>query len=102
MVRQVARCLVHESPGSRGEGANCWSGMMAGSTPIASRTLTLQVRPESFLDELRFASWARRELLHIEDMVDPAFGYAPWLREGRSRPGQPRPRPLSRALGRLD
>jgi hypothetical protein len=81
MVRQIARCLVHESPGSRGEGAELLVRHDGDLDPIASRTLTLQVRPESFLDELRFASWARRELLHIEDMVDPAFGYAPWLRE---------------------
>ncbi len=46
-----------------------------------SPTAVFRVRPVAFLEPGAFEPWLRRELLHIQDMVDPDFGYRPDLGE---------------------
>ncbi len=43
------------------------------------RVAVLRLRAEVFLDAERFYTLTRRELYHVSDMVDPAFGYEPDL-----------------------
>jgi hypothetical protein len=42
-------------------------------------TVMIRVRPETVCDPTRFLRLLRRELLHVADMIDPAFGYEPTL-----------------------
>jgi len=39
------------------------------------RTLLIQMRPERFSDAEATRRWLRHELAHLEDILDPAFGY---------------------------
>lgn len=82
LIHEVGRCLVHAAPRAKSEGADLLVKPEAGATVPETRTLTLQLCPETLLDPTRLSAWSRRELLHIQDMVDPAFGYAPWRPEG--------------------
>ena len=45
--------------------------------PGPSRHLLLRLRPESLIEGNGLVPFLRRELLHVRDMVDPAFGYDP-------------------------
>jgi hypothetical protein len=45
----------------------------------AGRTVLIRVRPASLLDSAMLLAHLRGELLHVADMVDPAFGYQPRL-----------------------
>jgi hypothetical protein len=47
----------------------------AGATP----TIVLRLRPPSLLDAEPLRTLLRRELLHVADMLDPAYGYRPEL-----------------------
>lgn len=82
LTREIGVALVHESPGSKSEGAELLVREDPELSVVDRRTLALQLRPETLLDEERLSAWGRRELLHISDMVDPAFGYARWSAEG--------------------
>lgn len=43
------------------------------------RNAVVAVRPERFESDGRLRGFMRRELMHLQDMVDPAFGYSPDL-----------------------
>jgi hypothetical protein len=43
--------------------------------PNARPTIVLRLRPQSLLDGDALRTLLRRELLHVADMLDPAFGY---------------------------
>ncbi|MFO0972101.1 MAG: hypothetical protein U1A27_01505 [Phycisphaerae bacterium] len=60
-------------------------------------TVALAVTAATLLDEAVFDYWARHELLHVEDLLDPEFGHDPRARL-RQRAGGDRPR--ARALRR--
>lgn len=45
------------------------------------RSAALRVRTDSFMNPDALRGWLRRELMHLQDMVDPAFGYTPSLGE---------------------
>lgn len=49
-------------------------------------TIVVRLRPQSFLDQGGLRTLLRRELLHVADMLDPAFGY---VRELPSLEGDP-------------
>lgn len=82
LTREIGVALVHPSPGSKSEGAELLLREDPELSVVDQRTLALQLRPETLLDAARLNAWGRRELLHISDMVDPAFGYARWSAEG--------------------
>jgi hypothetical protein len=41
----------------------------------AAPTIVVRLRPQSLLDPEGLRTLLRRELLHVADMLDPAFGY---------------------------
>jgi hypothetical protein len=67
------RCIVASAPAGAHEAADL---LVA---PPARPTVLLRVRPETVAAPARFLLLLRRELLHIADMLDPAFGYRPRL-----------------------
>lgn len=73
----VERCVVREAHRRRAEGAElCIQG--GGSERIPpSRTVVIQLCPESVAAPQRAGAHLRRELLHISDMLDGGFGYEP-------------------------
>jgi hypothetical protein len=50
----------------------------------------IRLRPERFTDEERLLQFLRRELLHVADMLDPRFGYAPRLPASGTGPAHER------------
>jgi hypothetical protein len=69
VLARVARCVVLKAGRSRDEGADLHESQ--GAMP----TLAVKLTPASLLDFDRAALLLRGELLHVEDMLDPAFGY---------------------------
>ncbi len=52
----------------------------------AAPTIVVQLRPPALLDAEALRTLLRRELLHVADMLDPAFGYARELAGGDRDP----------------
>ncbi len=73
----TSRCVVVLAPSRPEEGADLLVAADEGPAAPARRTLLLQLRPETLADPDRARRLLRRELLHVADMLDPAFGYAP-------------------------
>jgi len=46
-----------------------------GASAEAAPTIVVRLRPQSLLDAEALRTLLRRELLHVSDMLDPAFGY---------------------------
>src|SRR3990172_1346061 len=70
------RLLVDKALTRRHEGAELFVRGAAGGV---ARTAVVRLRPELLADPEAAAPFLRRELLHLADMVDPAFGYRPHL-----------------------
>ncbi len=49
-------------------------------------TMVIAVPASLLLDEAAFFFWARHELLHLDDLLDPGFAYQPNVRPGGSSP----------------
>lgn len=75
----VKSCLVARAPGKREEGAELFVNPDQGLNEKERRTVSIFLRPESFLSPLALLTFLRHELLHIADMLDPNFGYEPAL-----------------------
>lgn len=74
---RVERCVVREAHRRRAEGAElCIQGGESERIP-PSRTVVIQLCPESVVAPDRARPHLRRELLHISDMLDGDFGYEP-------------------------
>lgn len=56
------------------------------SGPTVVRTGVVALRAERFQDDAELAGFLRHELTHLQDMVDPAFGYSPELRRAGTDP----------------
>lgn len=65
---RVARFVVAPAAGAKRQTAELFG------TP-GHLTVGVEVSPALLLDCPAFAYWARHELLHIDDMLDPAFGF---------------------------
>jgi hypothetical protein len=74
--RGVDRCLATLARTRRDEGAELFVAA-ANAEGRARRTLVLSLHPETFADSGGLRALLARELLHVADMLDPAFGYAP-------------------------
>ncbi len=61
------------------EGAELFVRQDDGVDDGQHRVAVLRLRAEAFLDTQGFTMLMRRELYHVSDMVDPAFGYEPDL-----------------------
>jgi hypothetical protein len=69
VLARVSRCLVLRAARKRDEGADLHASRR--DAPL----LAVKLTPGSLLDFDRVAPMLRSELLHVEDMLDPAFGY---------------------------
>jgi hypothetical protein len=68
----VSRCLVAPAPSAREEGADLRDAVLAASSkPV----LLVRLQTKTLADPARVLAFLRHELLHVADMVDPAFGY---------------------------
>jgi hypothetical protein len=72
----VDRCLVALARAHRDEGAELFVAA-PGAEGHIRRTLVLSLHPESFRAPDALRRLLARELLHVADMLDPAFGYVP-------------------------
>ena len=69
------QCVVREAPRKKAQSAELLvQGNRVGDRH-SSRTLVIQICPQSFLDTGRLVTLMRRELLHVADMLDERFGY---------------------------
>jgi len=72
IVQQVQGCKVLRARSARDEGAELF-------VAAARRWVVLRLRPERLVTPECLLTFLRHELLHIVDMLDPAFGYQPTL-----------------------
>jgi hypothetical protein len=75
LLRQVACVRVLPARSRRDELAD----LATGAAPPSLPALLVRLTPASLADDLRLLPWLRRELLHVADMLDPAYGYQPDL-----------------------
>lgn len=65
---QVGRLMVTQAPGPKAQTAELFGRP-------GRYTVVVAVAPAMLLDRPGFEYWARHEFQHIDDMLDPAFGY---------------------------
>lgn len=76
ILRRVGACHALRADATRDEGADLRDDLAPDARPGRGLpVLVLRLRPESLLDPERLAPFLRRELQHVADMLDPAFGY---------------------------
>ena len=83
-LRTLARCLVTQAPSSRQAGAELYV------SDSGEQTLLIRIVPSVLVQEDHALEFLRRELLHVTDMLDPAFEYEPRLGRSPSGPGEDR------------
>jgi hypothetical protein len=88
LAERCTRCLVSRAPTARDEGADLLVNDEAGVP--AERTVLIRLRPAVFQSPERLLALLRGELLHVADMVDPAFGYQPAVPPTDGGPGAER------------
>ena len=54
------------------------------------RNAVIALRPGRFEDDAALTKFLHRELMHLHDMVDPAYGYSPFVRTSGPSPTQQR------------
>jgi hypothetical protein len=76
ILRCVGACRVSRAIARRDEGADLLAPSPASASNGDARpTLALRLRPPSLLDPASLGSFLEHELMHVSDMLDPAFGY---------------------------
>jgi len=85
----VEQILIVSAPGAREEGAELFVAAAAGTAAKPTR-LVLCLRAETLVQPERALRLLRHELLHVADMLEPAFGYVPWLDHDRDSPAYER------------
>jgi hypothetical protein len=86
----IDRCRVASAASSRDEMAELFVAAEAGAPGALHRAVVIRVRPARLLDSARLLAFLRRELLHIADMLDPAFEYEPRLSPSDGGPAHER------------
>jgi len=80
ILSHVLGCKVTGARAAREEGAELFVAPPGDSAPPAARRwIVLRLRPERLATSAALLAYLRHELLHIADMLDPAFGYHPVL-----------------------
>jgi hypothetical protein len=74
----VGLCTASRATSPREEGVELYVQPARSAGP-ADRRLHIRLRPETLVDARAAQSLLRNELLHVADMLDPAFGYEPFL-----------------------
>ncbi len=75
LLASVDHCLIAGAPEKKLEGAELFVPHAAAEKAAAC----ILLRPESLADGDRLLAFLRHELMHLADMLDPAFGYEPAL-----------------------
>ncbi|MCC7417463.1 MAG: hypothetical protein IT176_10020 [Acidobacteria bacterium] len=75
VLQRVRGCAVARARSNREAGADLVDASQAGSDTDRRPMLLLQVMPAALLDPAALAGWLQHELMHVSDMLDPAFGY---------------------------
>lgn len=76
ILRRVGSCHALRAIARRDEGADLRDDLAPDARPGRRLpVLVLRLRPESLLNPERLVPFLRRELQHVADMLDPAFGY---------------------------
>ncbi len=86
----IDRCLVASAVSSRDDMVELFVAPENGAAGVLRRAVVIRVRPARFLDSARLLAFLRRELLHIADMLDPAFEYEPRLPPSEGGPAHER------------
>lgn len=79
LAARCHRCIVGRAPARRDEGADLLVARRADGDD--ERSVLLRLRPGLFSAPEALLVLLRAELLHVADMLDPAFGYRPELPE---------------------
>jgi len=79
LTSEAGSCIVLRSLSKLREGAELLVSANIRGASRAGRTIRLLLCPESLLDGPTLLTFLRHELLHVVDMLDPAFGYEPEL-----------------------
>ena len=79
ITAHVESCFIGRAAQSKEEGAELFVAPAHRSEESARRTVRIALQPESLLDRERLLTFLRHELLHVADMLDPAFAYEPTL-----------------------
>lgn len=98
VTRDVGRLVATLAPSARDEGADLFVAAGSETPDRARRTVVFRIRPQTLADPDRLLALCRRELAHVADLLDPAFGYAPGALS--TDPGDP-PEPLLRERYRV-
>jgi hypothetical protein len=80
----VARCLIAPASSSRSQAGELFV------SSAGSRSVVITILPEMLVDHDRALVFLRRELMHIGDMLDPAFEYEPRLPDQPAGPAHDR------------
>lgn len=71
--REVRRCMVTQAPAPSAQACELFGSP-------GKYSVVLAVAPVTLLNEAAFEYWLRHEFQHVEDMLDPSFGYEVNLR----------------------
>ncbi len=85
----VGRCAIGRPLGGEAGAELFARAPEAGEPAVAARLLRILLRPALLLGPAEATAFLRRELQHVADMLDPAFGYEPRL-PGVGGPGYQR------------
>lgn len=75
ILNRVAGCRVSRALIGRDEGADLLDPSPATVRVDARPTLALRLRPPTLLEPARLGTFLAHELMHVADMLDPAFDY---------------------------
>jgi len=75
MAPRVAQVRVLRALGRQEEGADLFDRALPDATGRRQPLLALRLRPSLLLDPESLRALLRHELMHVADMLDPAFGY---------------------------
>ena len=80
LFRGTERCCVLPARTTQEEGADLHE--LRAASPVdrePDKVIVIRLKPACLLDPPRARAWLRHELMHVTDMLDPAFGYEPQL-----------------------
>ena len=87
LARETRLCRIVSAKARSKQGADLYVNPDASVAELrGQRAILIQLAPMTFLDPQVLLELLRHELLHIADMLDPAFGYEPSLKCSGSDP----------------
>ncbi len=86
LARETRACRVAAARARTKEGADLYVQQDAALAPRQRRVILVRMMPARFSTPESLLELLRHELLHVADMLDPAFGYEPSLQCSGSDP----------------